>query len=113
MGLQVIPHSISRQVASQEHHRPVVQRYIAQARVGLLKAWVQHVLHRVSAFAELVEHHHQWFAVVNLEAGVGVVLRCARLVVDDRHGHVAQVHIRYVNIRMVVSKALGDLLKHG
>ena len=110
MLFQRVPDTVGRQVAGQEHDGVLVQWYVTESRVGLLEHGVQHVLHRVSTLGVLVEHDDDGLLLVNLEPSVRVVARGLGFVVDHRHRNVAQVHVGYVDIRMVITQVTCHLL---
>ena len=68
---------------------------------------MQHVLNWLRTLGVLVEHHDDWFAGLKLEACIGVILSGTGLVVNDRHGDVAQVHVRHVDVRHLMCGQLG------
>ena len=111
MGLQAVTHTVRAQVARQEHDGVLGQRDVAEPWVCLLKHGVQHVLHWVSTLGELVQHDDQRLVLVDAEPCVGVVACRLRVVVDHRHGDVAQVHVRYVYVRILKPKTVGNVLQ--
>jgi len=110
MLFQRVPDTVGRQVTSQEHDGVLVQWDVTESRVRLLEHGVKHILHRVSAFGVLVEHDDHRLVLMNLEPSVRVIPSRLGIVVDHRHRNVAQVHVGYVDIRMVITQVTCHLL---
>ena len=72
---------------------------------------MKHVLHWVCAFAELIEHDDKGFAFMDAEPSVRVVAGSLGVVVDYRHGNVAQVHVGYVNVGVLITQAVSNTLQ--
>ena len=96
--LESITYAITRQVTRHKDDAALGHRYITESWVHYFEQWMQHVLHRVSALAELVKHHDDGLVQVELEACVGVVPCCLGIVVDDRHCDVTEVHVGHVDV---------------
>ena len=47
---------------------------------------------------------------MNLEPSIRVILGSLGVVVDHRHGNVTQIHVRHVDIGILVAHALGYTL---
>ena len=65
---------------------------------------MQHVLNWLRTLGVLVEHDDCWLAGLQFEASVRVVLSGTGLVIHDRHGNVAQVHVRHVDVRHLMCR---------
>ena len=109
--LERITHAVCSQIARQENDGLLVQWDVTQPWICLLKHRVQHILDRLCAFRELVQHDDQRLAVVNLEPCVRIVAGCLGIVVNHRHRNVAQVHVRHVNVRMIEPKLVSNVFQ--
>ena len=110
VGFEVVAYAISKQVACQEDNGtavilryPFVDEQVTQTGGRHLQQRMQHVLDRLSALGELVEHDDNRLAFMQSEPCVRVVARNLVLVVDNRHGDVAKVHVRHVHVGCVMS----------
>ena len=111
MCFEGVTHTVCAQVTCQEYDRVLGQWDVTESWVCLLKHGVQHVLHWVSTLGELVEHDDQRLALVDAEPCVGVVACRLCVVVDHRHGNVAQVHVRYVYVRILKPERVGNVFQ--
>ena len=66
------------------------------------------MFYRISTLAELVQHDDQRLAQMDTEAGVGVVTCNFVIVIDNRHSDIAQVHIRHINVCVLVTQPTSD-----
>ena len=101
--LHVVAHTIGAEVACKEHDCVLGQRDVTQSWVRLLKHGVQHILNWVGTLTELVEHHNHRLACVDTESCVGVVASGLRVVVNHGHCNVTQVHVRHVDVGVVIT----------
>ena len=104
MCLHVVTHCVGKQVARHEHDAVRADRYVPQSRVGNLQQRMQHVLDRLGTLGELVKHDDDGLALVQPEPRVRIVASNPRVMVDDRHCDVTQIHIGNVHVSGYVSR---------
>ena len=98
MCLDVVAHTVRCHVAGQEHDAAFGQGHVTQARVARFEQRMQHVLHRLRCLGELIEHDDDGLARLQLKRSVGEILGHPRLAVHARHGDVAKVLLRTVEV---------------
>ena len=108
--LDVVTHTVRRHVAGEYDDRTLAvgtyrQCHIAEAAVVCFEQRVKHVLDRLRCLGELIEHDDYGLTRLQLKRSVGEILGHPRLAVHARHGNVAKVLLRTVEVGICVAVA--------
>ena len=90
---QTIAHPIGVEITGQIDNASLRHWYVTESGIEYFEQWMEHVLHWVCGFGELVEHHHYRFSSMDTEPSVGIIASHAILMVDHRHAHVTEIKI--------------------